>query len=607
MANARLFQQAPVLRVSKQLTIKPSEYDPLLARFRIVKFLLHPTIIPPLDLFRGESTANGITVTILTPCIEPGGLNNLIKRHPTWAPINILYGVAIGLRVLHAAGCPHGSVSLGNVVLNGDDLEPSLIDCGLWPTCDLKVKEYSDYVEANGSRMDRLFGLAPEEFKGNCPATVETDVYEFGSLFYMLLKESVPFPTKGAPVRAVKKDFDFRARPSVDGLPQAAVDILNGCWKEDPGERLAIDDVIDIIEANPTRLGFSDVSVEEFVAYSQKVKVAAPELKASFLTSLAAGGSASAAFFLGQLFEVGDGVPQNTEQALEWFQRADDGHCPFGSFQAGKLVRNSDPALAAQYFRRGAASGHPDSLNALGELTESGYLEGGATRAARLYGQGVILGSDQARANYRRCITDGNGIEANEELAARFRYQENPSVEDPAAIALANARAALARGLTHAAEGADRRAKIELRAAADAGNVDALYALGWLAENGRISGDADALYRDAAEKGSASAQNNLGMRLIRSGRKEEGYELISRAAWAGDPSAMNNIAAAIESGEYTGDIRCIAGLYRDAAGGGVTPAYERYASVVRDGIGITRNPAEAQRFLGKAEQQRSAS
>jgi TPR repeat protein len=64
---------------------------------------------------------------------------------------------------------------------------------------------------------------------------------------------------------------------------------------------------------------------------------------------------------------------------------------------------------------------------------------------------------------------------------------------------------------------------------------------------------------------------------------------------------MNNIAVGIENGDVEGDVRVVAGLYRDAAAGGVPEALENYASVVGAGVGITRNVAEAQRYLEKAK------
>jgi TPR repeat protein len=340
-----------------------------------------------------------------------------------------------------------------------------------------------------------------------------------------------------------------------------------------------ISDIVSAIESHPLHLGFSGVDESLFRSYATRVggSVLVPpgSPKVSFLTSLAASGSGAAAFFLGCHYEFGDGVPGDSSRALEWYRLSADRGSPYGSLRAGELFAGSDAATSVRYLRSSAAAGNAEALNALGELTESGRAAGGAPAAVALYGRSAVLGSAAGRANYGRCLAGGVGVGANAALAARIR-------------GAGSADEALARGLALVAEGADERASAELRAAAACGSGDALFALGWLADAARLRADPDELYRAAADCGSLRAKNSLGVRLVRAGRKDEGYALIASAAWAGDADAMNNIAAAIESGDCEGDIRMVPGLYRDAAA-----ARENYA--------------EAQTFLQRGKPRRNPS
>jgi TPR repeat protein len=439
-----------------------------------------------------------------------------------------------------------------------ESLEPLLCDCCLWPTCDAKRSEHSSYVIQNKrERVDRLVSLAQEEVKDGALPTKETDIYEFGCLFYLLLKRRPPVAER-VPLASrvnIKKFLNSDRVPPTDDLPEKAKDFVKACWNVDPSKRLTIDQVLSIITSNPTDLGFPNVDETAFREYAGRF--GGPVGEAGFLTQLAEAGSAAAAFFLGRLYETGDGVEKDADRALELYRRSGEGNNPFGNERAGSLMMSTDVVGAVKYLTAAASIGNGESLNELGQLTESGRMEGGVEGAAELYGRSALQGSASGLANYRRLLLELEAKQA-EKVAAAF---------------------------AKLAAGADAQAEAELRTAAAGGSPDALFALGWLAEAGRIGGDADALYREAADKGSTRAQNSLGVRLVRSGRKAEGYELINRAARALDPYAMNNIASAIESGEYEGDIRSVAG---------VSEALENYAAVVGSGIGIAPNPDEAQ-------------
>jgi TPR repeat protein len=197
--------------------------------------------------------------------------------------------------------------------------------------------------------------------------------------------------------------------------------------------------------------------------------------------------------------------------------------------------------LIAKYLEAAGSIGNSEGLNASGELTE---VSGGLEVASELYGKAALLGSEIGLTNYGKIVSklpreDAEDQGSSDEVRVR-------------------------RGLKFVADGAFENAAAEFRLAAAAGSGDGLFGLGWLAEQGRFEGNAEELYREAMNRGSTKARNNLGVLLVRSGRKEDGYNSINEAARQGDACAMNNIAVGIENGEFPGDIRVVAGLYRDA-------------------------------------------
>jgi hypothetical protein len=397
---------APASSVYKAIKIPEDQSQSLIAKLELVKGLNSPTIHPPLKVTATPEWDGAVTVGIISSIIDPGGLNNFIAEPasaPKWAPttpVIILYGVGTGLKLLHAVDCPHGSVSLGNVLLN-DALEPLLCDCAVWPSCSARRQAYSTYVLRNKrSRVDRFFSSAPEEATASIPPSKAADVYAFGSLFYMLLKQGAPIANNLTfkNLAEVKNYLNSQKRPPLADVAPVAASLIGRCWAVNPDDRPTIDEVVEIIGKNAANLGFPGVDQAAFAAYVERigggeVGAAVPLSKAGYLEKLAGAGSAAAAFFLGGLYEAGDGVKKDTARALELYRQSGEGGSPFGNLHAGLLLRDSDSVSAAKYFSNAAESGNAEALNELGRLTEAGGVDGGATAAAELYGRSALLGN----------------------------------------------------------------------------------------------------------------------------------------------------------------------------------------------------------------------
>ena len=127
-------------------------------------------------------------------------------------------------------------------------------------------------------------------------------------------------------------------------------------------------------------------------------------------------GQAWAATNLGQVYMMGDGVPQNDKLAFTWFRKAADKHIPARHavgqcYETGKGVKQSD-AKAFDWYRKGANAGYALSQFRCGKM----YLTGRGvaqdlTEGIRLVRLAAEQGFDAAQAELGLCYDNGIGVE----------------------------------------------------------------------------------------------------------------------------------------------------------------------------------------------------
>ena len=118
--------------------------------------------------------------------------------------------------------------------------------------------------------------------------------------------------------------------------------------------------------------------------------------------SLAADGNGEAAFYLGRMYQFGDGVPENQSQALTWFRNSADLGYADGYFVSGQMYEKGlgtpqdyDRAFAS--YQAASDMGHMDALKRLAMM----HAEGLGTQvdygqAARLLNSAVEQGDQEA-------------------------------------------------------------------------------------------------------------------------------------------------------------------------------------------------------------------
>ncbi len=125
-----------------------------------------------------------------------------------------------------------------------------------------------------------------------------------------------------------------------------------------------------------------------------------PAQAAQYLSRAAAAGSAEAQFELGQLYEIGLGVEQDVEKAVDLYKTAASvdfadaiNDLGFLYFQGGLgIVR--DPAKALTFFERAANLRHPQAMYNYAALIDDGLVAGkGPLEAGDFLYQSLRAGS----------------------------------------------------------------------------------------------------------------------------------------------------------------------------------------------------------------------
>jgi hypothetical protein len=88
-------------------------------------------------------------------------------------------------------------------------------------------------------------------------------------------------------------------------------------------------------------------------------------------------GSADAAYALGVLYKVGNGVEKSPEKAVQWFRKAAAEHIVAAELDLAIALFNGegverDESLAASYFRRAAEANNPVAANRLARMLAAG-------------------------------------------------------------------------------------------------------------------------------------------------------------------------------------------------------------------------------------------
>ena len=297
-------------------------------------------------------------------------------------------------------------------------------------------------------------------------------------------------------------------------------------------------------------------------------KAVADERRGDYASALAAferlaGADPEAAYWVGALYEKGEGVPQDLAAAARWYARAADRGFPAAAFRLGLLLDTGqgvpqDRAGALRLYLAAAQKGHLAAMRAIGLAYESG--------------NGVERNEKAAFSWYRRAADHGDNEAFN-----RARRLALAMTGDAGLSPVDTAFAEMQRGDQMRALGA-------LLDAAEAGDAEAKAWLGYFYENG-FAGPKDfakaaRYYQEAAAGGSAKGMTDYATALLYGpGVPHDpaaARRLLAAAAAAGFALAQFNLAYLEEQDAKGGEAALAAARrwYRSAGLLGYQPAWQ---------------------------------
>ncbi|MHB9147353.1 MAG: hypothetical protein ACYC2U_02825 [Candidatus Amoebophilus sp.] len=302
-------------------------------------------------------------------------------------------------------------------------------------------------------------------------------------------------------------------------------------------------------------------------------------------------GHAGAAYELGKLYQNGEGVEKNEEEAAKFFKKAAKLGHPGGEYELGRMHENNKEYKEAhQYYRRAANHNNADAQFNLAQM-------------------------------YRESLIKVEGRESEKEKGKEKREDENFSLKEVVklyqeAAKQGHAEAAYELGQAYETELGEvkqnyGKARKWYQVSAQGGNAKARYSLGRIYQNGwglrrKDEVQASIWYKAAAKQGHREAQFELG-RMYENGlgigkdpkKARKWYEM---AADQKHVEAQFNLGEMYRQGlgvNIKDEARAVE-LYGDAANQGHGDANIQLGWMYDHGKGVEKNPDKALEYYRKA-------
>lgn len=209
--------------------------------------------------------------------------------------------------------------------------------------------------------------------------------------------------------------------------------------------RILLTGALVLLHPAQTALAQVPKDIEDFLAVSRSIQDSEPVYKGSdfekgqqaynslrrktafgFFEKAARGGHGEAQFYLGMMYQEGDGVDQNSEEALKWLRQAARKKVADAENFLGVMYADGDGVAedlpeAARWFRLAADRGHPAAQENLGAL----YMQGrGAPKdereGARLFRLAAEQDATSAQITLAELYLAGLGVSKDPVQAAKW-------------------------------------------------------------------------------------------------------------------------------------------------------------------------------------------
>jgi tRNA A-37 threonylcarbamoyl transferase component Bud32 len=328
-------------------TLTPKEEQQFVREVEIMSRLRHPNVTS----FYGACLEDGHACLVME-YMEQSSLDNLLKEKSLTAEQqkSLALDMAKGLLYLHNQGILHRDLKSGNILVNAAGTA-KFTDFGL-----SKIEAAS--VRTALERSNALPWQAPECFQFKAEYTAASDVYSFGVVLWELVTGKIP-TLDNSQLRDAATLGERQAIPA--NTPEVLLALIKHCWVVDPLKRPDMKNVIQQLEAYQIRppspspehyyeqgMGFEKQKdfLNAFQAYQKsaekgyfkaKTNVGNFYLQANpsipkvvpqdkpkayqYFLEAANAGHVRGMTNLAMMLEYGDGIPQDTTQALLWYQK----------------------------------------------------------------------------------------------------------------------------------------------------------------------------------------------------------------------------------------------------------------------------------------------
>lgn len=288
---------------------------------------------------------------------------------------------------------------------------------------------------------------------------------------------------------------------------------------------------------------------------------------------------------VGQFFELGAGVAQDSSVAAEWYRKAADAGNYEAQYRLARLYKEGtgvkqDYSAAARWFQKSADQGSSEAQIDLGNL----YLHGQGVKknvaeAFRLYKLSAEQGDPRGTHNLGTCYRVGHHVAVDEQLAKDWLFKGAIYGQLESYSALAEMHA---KGSPQTKPDYQEAMRWQLRGLAS-GHEPARYAIGLMHRNGqgvqKNSERAMKLLRKTADVGNVDGQVALGNEYLNGEIVAQDYKQAMQ--WYQKAAAQGDADASVQIGLMIYD------------GKGVRQQYDHALGWMRKGLGKTNGLAEA--------------
>jgi len=165
-----------------------------------------------------------------------GHVLDYVRQQPSVNKLDLVVGIAKGLKRIHSVGLVHGNLHHGNILVNYGG-QPCIDDIGVDI---LAVREiYKGFSRVSGAWSYK----APEELTSGV-RDQRTDVYSFACIIYAIYIAGPPFPPLRYPYfRGLERIVDrghLQLCGRADEMGENLWGLVKSCWNRDPNRRPSI-------------------------------------------------------------------------------------------------------------------------------------------------------------------------------------------------------------------------------------------------------------------------------------------------------------------------------------------------------------------------------